>query len=63
VGLVASRKRGATVRADLGQRAHRRGDNQHPAGLDLGARTRPKSRLDPAEVVQRQPSGARVEAG
>jgi xanthine dehydrogenase accessory factor len=65
VGLVASRKRGATVRADL-EAAGVTGVEtiSNPAGLDLGARIPAEVALSIlAEIVQRQPSGARVEAG
>ena len=65
VGLVASRKRGATVRADL-EAAGVAGAETicNPAGLDLGARTPAEIALSIlAEIVQRQPSGVRVDAG
>ena len=58
VGLVASRKRGASVRALLeGRRVPRLEDLRNPAGLDLGARTPPEVALSIlAEIVQAQPS-------
>ena len=64
VGLVASRKRGATVRSLLeesgvpGVAAMR-----SPAGLDLGARTAPEVALSIlAEIVQTQTSQTRAGA-
>ena len=63
VGLVASRKRGATVRALL-EKAGVPGvaTIRNPAGLDLGARTSPEVALSIlAELVQAHPSGAGVE--
>lgn len=59
VGLVASRKRGATVRALLEERGvPRLAAMRNPAGLDLGARTAPEVALSIlAEIVQVQPSG------
>ena len=60
VGLVASRKRGDTVRAVL-QESGVPGvaTIRNPAGLDLGARTAPEVALSIlAEIVQRQPSGS-----
>jgi xanthine dehydrogenase accessory factor len=64
VGLVASRARGATVRAFLEERGvPGAGAVRHPAGLDLGARTAPEVALSIlAEIVKARPSGARVEA-
>jgi len=64
VGLVASSKRGATLRALL----ERRGVPgvaaiRSPAGLDLGARTPPEVALSIlGEIVQVRPDGALVEA-
>ena len=54
VGLVASRKRGATVRALLEERGvPRLAAMRNPAGLDLGARTPPEVALSIlAEIVQ-----------
>jgi xanthine dehydrogenase accessory factor len=60
VGLVASRKRGATVRALL-ERSGVPGvaSVRNPAGLDLGARTPPEVALSIlAEIVQASPRGA-----
>ena len=59
VGLVASRKRAATIRALLEERgAPRLAALRNPAGLDLGARTPPEVALSIlAEIVQVQPSG------
>ena len=58
IGLVASRKRGATVRASLEGRGVRHTDAIHiPAGLDLGARTAPEVALSIlAEIVREKPS-------
>jgi xanthine dehydrogenase accessory factor len=57
VGLVASRKRGATVRAYLEQRgAANVAAVRIPAGLDLGGRTAPEVALSIlAEIVQTSP--------
>lgn len=59
VGLVASRKRGATVRALLEERGvPRLAAMRNPAGLDLGARTAPEVALSIlAEIVQTMPGG------
>ena len=59
VGLVASRKRAATIRALLEERAAPRlAALRNPAGLDLGARTPAEVALSIlAEIVQVQPSG------
>jgi xanthine dehydrogenase accessory factor len=59
VGLVASRTRGAAIRALLDERdVPRLADLRNPAGLDLGARTAPEVALSIlAEIVQLQPSG------
>jgi xanthine dehydrogenase accessory factor len=64
VGLVASRKRGDTVRAELATSGVARVETmRNPAGLDLGARTAPEVALSIlAEIVQLQPSGSRVDA-
>ncbi len=64
VGLVASRTRGAAVRALLEDRGVPGvATIRNPAGLDLGARTPPEVALSIlAEIVQARPSGARVEA-
>jgi xanthine dehydrogenase accessory factor len=63
VGLVASRRRGATVRALLEERGVSGVETiRYPAGLDLGARTPPEVALSIlAEIVQLRPS-ARKEA-
>jgi xanthine dehydrogenase accessory factor len=63
VGLVASRKRGAAVRALLDQNGvPRTAAIRIPAGLDLGARTPAEVALSIlAEIVRACPSGARVE--
>ena len=62
VGLVASRKRGATVRQWLEeQRVPGVNAISNPAGLDLGARTPPEVALSIlAEIVQRRPDQGRV---
>ena len=64
VGLVASRKRGAAVRALLEESGVPGvATIRNPAGLDLGARTPPEVALSIlAEIVQARPDGARVEA-
>jgi xanthine dehydrogenase accessory factor len=64
LGLVASRTRGAAVRALLEERGVSGvATIRNPAGLDLGARTPPEVALSIlAEIVQARPSGARVEA-
>jgi xanthine dehydrogenase accessory factor len=64
VGLVASRTRGASVRALLAERGVPGVDTiRNPAGLDLGARTPPEVALSIlAEIVQARPDGARIEA-
>jgi xanthine dehydrogenase accessory factor len=58
VGLVASRKRGAAVRAFLEERGAAGLDRLHiPAGLDLGARTPPEVALSIlAQIVKARPS-------
>ena len=63
VGLVASRKRGATVRAFLEERRLPGLDGlRSPAGLDLGARTPSEVALSIlAEIVQQRPSGGPVQ--
>ena len=64
VGLVASRKRGATVRGVL-QESGASGTEtiRIPAGLDLGARTAPEVALSIlAEIAQMHPSGTPAEA-
>jgi xanthine dehydrogenase accessory factor len=64
VGLVASRTRGAAVRALLEERGVPGvATIRSPAGLDLGARTPPEVALSIlAEIVQARPSGVRIEA-
>ena len=64
VGLVASRSRGAAVRAVLEDRGVPGAATiRNPAGLDLGARTPPEVALSIlAEIVQARPSGARAVA-
>ena len=64
VGLVASRTRGAAVRAMLEERGVPGvATIRNPAGLDLGARTPPEVALSIlAEIVQARPSGVRVAA-
>jgi xanthine dehydrogenase accessory factor len=64
VGLVASRKRGAAVRALLEENGVPGvASLRIPAGIDLGARTAPEVALSIlAEVVQRHPSGTPKEA-
>ena len=64
VGLVASRTRGAAVRALLEERGVPGvATIRNPAGLDLGARTPPEVALSIlAEIVQARPGGVRVEA-
>lgn len=59
VGLVASRKRGTTIRALLEERGVARlVALRNPAGLDLGARTAQEVALSIlAEIVQMLPSG------
>lgn len=62
VGLVASRTRGAALRAMLEERGvPGTATMRNPAGLDLGARTPPEVALSIlAEIVQTRPGGARV---
>ena len=64
VGLVASRTRGAAVRALLEERGVPGvATIRNPAGLDLGARTPPEVALSIlAEIVQAHPSGTRMAA-
>jgi xanthine dehydrogenase accessory factor len=59
IGLVASRQRAATVRAQLEDRGVPGAATiRNPAGLDLGARTPPEVALSIlAEIVQTRPSG------
>lgn len=59
VGLVASRLRGASVKAILGERGvPGLGGLRNPAGLDLGARTAPEVALSIlAEIVQTTVAG------
>ena len=61
VGLVASRTRGAAVRALLEERGVPGvATIRNPAGLDLGARTPPEVALSIlAEIVKARPSGVR----
>jgi xanthine dehydrogenase accessory factor len=63
IGLVASAKRGAAVKALLQQSGGRDvASVRHPAGLDLGARTPPEIALSIlAEIVKGQPAGKRIE--
>ena len=64
VGLVASRKRGSTVRALLEERGvPRLATIRNPAGLDLGARTAQEVALSIlAEIVQTLPSATEMAA-
>ena len=64
VGLVASRTRGAAVRALLEERGVPGvATIRNPAGLDLGARTPPEVALSIlAEIVQARPAGVAVSA-
>jgi xanthine dehydrogenase accessory factor len=64
VGLVASRKRGSTVRALLQERGvPRLAAIRNPAGLDLGARTAQEVALSIlAEIVQTLPSATGMPA-
>lgn len=64
IGLVASRKRGATIRAFLEGNGVPGVERVHiPAGLDLGARTAPEVALSIlAEIVQLRPSQSRAAA-
>jgi xanthine dehydrogenase accessory factor len=64
VGLVASRKRGGTVRALLEEQGvPGTAAVRIPAGLDLGARTPAEVALSIlAEIVQARPGGAPVQA-
>jgi xanthine dehydrogenase accessory factor len=65
VGLVASRKRGASVRDNVeGRGVPGLDDVRIPAGLDLGARTPPEVALSIlAEIVQTRPSGSLTYVG
>jgi len=65
VGLVASRKRGATVRGVLEESGASGAETiRIPAGLDLGARTAPEVALSIlAEIVQMHPGGTPVVSG
>ena len=64
VGLVASHKRGATVRALLDERGvPRLATLRSPAGLDLGARTAPEVALSIlAEIVRTLPGATSTAA-
>jgi xanthine dehydrogenase accessory factor len=64
VGLVASRTRGAAVRALLEERGVPGARTiRNPAGLDLGARTPPEVALSIlAEIIQARPTGVGVSA-
>jgi xanthine dehydrogenase accessory factor len=65
VGLVASRKRGGTIKSFLeGSGVPNVSALRFPAGLDLGARTAPEVALSIlAEIVQLRPSQALTHAG
>jgi xanthine dehydrogenase accessory factor len=65
VGLVASRARGATIKALLEEQGVPDvAAVRHPAGLDLGARTPPEVALSVlAEIVQARARAARQEGG
>jgi xanthine dehydrogenase accessory factor len=64
VGLVASRTRGDTVKAFLGEQDVPGVDTlRNPAGLDLGAKTAPEVALSIlAEIVQTRSNQSRLEA-